>query len=89
MKTISRTVTTCVAACLMVAGSTLFAGTAQATTAQCENYLQLMGYTVTSEMSSACWKGSLGYVRLCQNDLVAHNVIDGHAAEGCRRASWH
>lgn len=88
MKIISRMVTTCAAAFVVVAGSALFAGTAQATAAQCENYLQLMGYTVTSQMSSACWKGSRGYVRLCQNDLVAHNVIGGHAEEACRRAYW-
>lgn len=89
MRTISRMVATGASVLAITAASTLFAGTAQATAAHCEGYLHQLGYTVTSQMSTACWKGARGYVRLCQNDLVALGVIAGHAEEACMRANWY
>lgn len=87
MKTISRVMATGAAVFAITVGSSLFTGTANATATQCEAYLQMQGYTVSSTMSSACWKGQRGFVRLCQNDLVSLGVIAGHAGEACRRAA--
>jgi len=87
MRNIPRMIATGAAVFTITVGSSLFAGSANATAAQCEAYLQMQGYPVSPEMSSACWKGQRGFVRLCQNDLVSLGVIAGHASEACRRAA--
>jgi hypothetical protein len=86
MKIISRIVATGVAVFAITAGSVIFSGTANATATQCVNYLQWLGYRVTDDMSSACWKGQYGMVKMCQNNLAALNIPAHQAAEACRRA---
>lgn len=88
MKAISRTLATGVAALAMTAGSLTFTGTAQARAADCVNYLQFYGYTITSTINRACRNGELGYWRLCESILFEQGVIAGHASEACRRSTW-